>query len=92
MKQSEYIPISVREKIEDKNIAKVCDYLERHSKEFWYLKVSETVEQLDVGRYNFDFIWNCTKVYDGKLQDKFYWPTKLLADNIVWIWGSLKNL
>ena len=88
MKQSEYIPISQRENIEDENVAKILDYLERHAKKFEFIspvqyRVDRNILTIDKDYFIFR---------DDDYKKWLSIPTHILAENIVWIYGSLKNI
>lgn len=91
MKQSEYIPISVRENVEDKNVAKIVDYFERNSNLeilIQWLPARDFLFKNNLIEINFNKnYFSITKDSETILR----WKPKLLADNIVWIWGSLKH-
>lgn len=101
MKQSEYIPISQRENIKDQDIAKTVDYLERHAgnlKNITYSYVCDFAFLLD----DYILLFDEWKVGIFTIEENNDWidtdkeiitiPTHILAENIVWIYGSLKNI
>jgi len=98
----DYKTISTVEKITDKYESKILDYIERQ----WTCRVydwSDDLEKSFLFLYDIlhiEFVWGDTEIWvtqtdiDG---DTWLWhqiieiPTKILADNIVWIYWSLKH-
>lgn len=86
MKESEYIPFSKKNNIEDKDIAKILDYLERHS--------------LKEIKYEKDTIFlGLLPIYVGKtyitVKDKNIFairlPVKLFSQQISFLYPTLKK-
>ena len=87
---STYKRISERLKVKDENIAIVIDYLER---------VSNSIKAYPTdGTEIFSFLINNNFVLRFYEDDSFefsefiWWTNKILFDNFVWIWGTVKNL
>ena len=87
-----YTPISEIENIQDKDIAKILNYLERHEASFVYDRKWKHFET-----YQFNMLWeifliDCDILYtlitSGK---KIKIPNKILAENIVWVYASLRD-
>lgn len=96
MKQSEYIPISQRENIDDQDIAKIADYLERHANYFkhityWYEADYWYIFDANDCRIFFNEDWVfIEKQKKGNIV--FRSSINILANNISWIYQSLKNI
>ena len=93
-----YKTISQRENIQDKDVANIVDYIERQSYDifkqdslFWIIpKPNEywTIE-FDISNAYIHIM----EFRDGNpyFKDIINLPTKILADNIVWIYASLRD-
>jgi len=91
----EYLTISQRESIQDTDVAKILDYVERHDSKF---RPFLNKASMEYGTYDFflgnkfcivksEKNWGCSFIDSGRI----IIPTKVLADNIVGIYGSLRD-
>jgi len=101
-----YITISQREKIKDKNIAKIVDYIERQT--VWEVKKKDA--ELGVWKKVTEFMfWNISLMFrsDGNVEvakfsilesgdrdyddDIMIMNTKIFAENFTGLYASIKN-
>lgn len=97
-----YETISQRENIEDDNIVKAIDYIERVAR-----SIKICWRDIDTDRYEFIIneniivCFDCDEVSVCNCDDWPFWmeytvpfiemDQKIFAENIVWLWGNIKN-
>lgn len=81
--KNKYTPISERENIRDKDVAKILDYLERHAKTFEQIARNH---QYRIDGLRFDFLEGYCSVRDDLYRKFISLPTKILSENIAGIY------